>query len=315
MISIIMFALLPIFFILSLGFTAGKLNIVNNAHAGELNTVLMNYALPAALFIATTSATREEIFEQWPVLVIVGGAMMSVYALWYLIAFGFLRRVSSDAALQALTVALPNAAAVGLPVVSALLGPGHAVPVAMVIATGTLLPSPLTLALLELSVARAPTANGGAALRFLRAISRPLAKPIMLAPVAGTVLSLLAWRLPPLAEALLQPLGAAAGGLALFITGLLLSGQRFQLSWSVVAATTAANILRPVLALGIAALLPVPETTAKMAIMFSAFPSGFYGVLFGANYGLNTKEVNSTVIASTVSSAITLSLTIAWLYG
>jgi hypothetical protein len=60
---------------------------------------------------------------QWPVLIIVGSTMTLVYPLWYLLQRRLLHRSSGEAALQALTVSLPNVAAVGLPVASALLGP------------------------------------------------------------------------------------------------------------------------------------------------------------------------------------------------
>ncbi|GFZ85851.1 AEC family transporter [Dyella caseinilytica] len=312
MINVILMALAPIFFVLLLGYFAGKYHIVDNTHVSSLNTVVMSYAIPASLFVATAITPRQAMLAQWPVLVILGGAMMLLYPLWYLLQRRVLRTSASEASLQALTVSLPNYAAAGLPVALALLGPGHVVPVAVAIAAGSLLPSPVTLALLELSVAKQ---SGGAVMRAARAVGHALIKPIVLAPVIGALFSLLSWSLPSVAVASLRQIGQAAGGLALFVTGLILSAQRFRLSWNVALATIVANIVQPLLAFVIALMLGAPAAIMKISVLMAALPSGFFGILFGSSYGMASEESGSTVIASTVISMFTLALAIAWLYG
>jgi malonate transporter len=312
MITLILMALVPIFFVLLLGYFSGKYKVVDNTHVGELNTVVMTYAIPASLFLATAMTPRQSMLAQWPILVILGGAMMLLYLLWYLLQRHVRKTSSSEASLQALTVSLPNYAAAGLPVALALLGPGHVVPVAIAIAAGSLLPSPVTLALLELSEA---TQGGSAVKRFLRAIGHALIKPIVLAPVIGVLFSMLDWQLPPIVAASLLQIGQAAGGLALFVTGLILSAQRFRLSWNVALATVTANIVQPLLAFAIAHMLGVSDAIMKISVLMAALPSGFFGILFASKHGDVSEDANSIVIASTVASMFTLGLAIAWLYG
>jgi len=315
MTNVVLLALVPIFFVLLLGYTAGKFRIVDNTHVAPLNTVLMTYALPASLFVATATTARQEMLGQWPVLVILAGAMMVVYPLWYLFQRRIRRQSPRESAVQALTVALPNYAAVGLPVASLLLGSNHTVPVAVAITAGALLPSPLTLALLELPANSGTSQERGAFMRFIRAMSRALRKPIVLAPVAGTALSLLALPLPSLADTSLHLIGQMTGGLALFVTGLILSAQHFRLSWNTAMAVAVTNIAQPLVAFAIASALPVPAATAHVGILLAALPSGFFGVLFGANYGLNSEAADSALIASTGFALVTLAVAIAWLYG
>src|SRR5436190_1267375 len=69
MISVLTLALAPTFFVMLLGYTAGRAGIVNNMHVAELNTVVMGYALPASLLVATASTPRSALIAQWPVLV------------------------------------------------------------------------------------------------------------------------------------------------------------------------------------------------------------------------------------------------------
>jgi predicted permease len=159
---------------------------------------------------------------EWPLLVTLVVAMMLIYPLWYLFERRVLHRSVSESALQSLTVALPNYTAAGLPIVTALLGPDHIVPVAVAIAAGSLFPSPITLAQLELAkAARAANEAGGetpagepsagGATRVFAAIGRAFLKPVvLLATVVVTVIQ------PLLAFMVARALGAA-GTLALTI--------------------------------------------------------------------------------------------------
>jgi malonate transporter and related proteins len=325
-VSAILAALVPIYFVLLLGFTAGKSGAVKSTHVGGLNTVVMSYALPASLLAATAATPRAAMLDQWPLLVTLVVAMMLIYPLWYLFERHVLRRSVSESALQSLTVALPNYAAAGLPIATALLGPDHIVPVAVAIAAGSLFPSPVALAQLELAKA-ALTANAaademsvgkpsaGGATHVVAAVGHAFLKPVVLAPAVGILLSLLSWRLPTLATLALRQMGQVAGGLALFVTGLILSMQRFRLNRNVVLATVVVTVIQPLLAFIVARALGAPADILKMSVLMAALPSGFFGILFGANAGFSSEDSGAIVIASTVMGAGTLALTIAWLYG
>jgi malonate transporter and related proteins len=314
-ISIILSALVPIFFVLLLGYSAGKWRVVDNKNVAQLNAVVMRYAIPASLFAATATTPREAMLAQWPIVVILGGAMMVVYPLWFFLQRRVLKRSLAESAVQTLSVSLPNYAAAGLPVVAALLGANQIVPVAVAIATGALLPSPITLALLELSAAKSGAQGSHGQGPIRHAITHALTRPIVLAPIAGMLCSLLGLALPAVAIASLRLIGQAAGGMALFVTGLILSAQQFRLRWNVVLATVTTNILQPLIAFGIASLLTAPREITQVAVLMAALPSGFFGILFGSSYGHSSEDAGSAVIASTLASMFTLAVAIAWLYG
>jgi malonate transporter len=59
MLTIILNALVPIFFVLALGYLAGRFKRVDNKRVAELNTLVMEYALPASLFSATLRTLRQ----------------------------------------------------------------------------------------------------------------------------------------------------------------------------------------------------------------------------------------------------------------
>jgi malonate transporter len=314
MTHVILLALAPVFFVMALGFLAGRGRSIDNHHVGELNALVMDFALPASLFVATASAPRSVMMAQGGLFAVLGFAMLVLYAFWYLIARRLLKASRAEAAVQALTVALPNYAAAGLPIVSAILGPTEVVPVAIAIAAGSILPSPLTLLLLELSGGEGRPDAAPVVLRVGRALRRAFTKPIVLGPVFGIMLSLLGLKPDAVAHASLQLLGQAAGGVALFLTGLILSAQPLRLDWTVAGATVAANIVQPLLVAAAVPFLPISSGIAKLAILLAALPSGFFGILFGVKYAAASAEAGSMVVASTVLSIPTLAIAIAVLY-
>jgi malonate transporter len=307
-------ALVPVFFVLLLGFFAGRFRIVDSHHVDGLNALVMNFAVPASLLAATASASRSQMIGQAPLFLAFGLTMLLLYLAWYWSARSFCYASRSDASLQALTIGFPNLAGVGLPVLSSVMGPGGTVPVAVALAAGSILVSPLTLIVVEMNASKA----GGEEMsgrQVLTAVRRALTKPVVLAPALGILLSLSDLDLDALAHACLALIGNAAAGVALFLTGLILSAQSFRLDWRVIAATAASDVIRPLLAVAVVYVFRVAPDTAKTTILLAAVPSGFFGILFAVNYKLDSATVGSMVIASTGFSIVTMAIAIAILFS
>ncbi|WP_396604507.1 AEC family transporter [Bradyrhizobium sp. YCK136] len=117
-------------------------------------------------------------------------------------------------------------------------------------ATGSILISPLTLIMVEMGASRAQGAELSTR-QILTAVRRAITKPVVLAPAAGILLSLSDVSLDALAHACLALIGSAAAGVALFLTGAILSAQSFRLDWRIVAATAASDVVRPLLAIAV----------------------------------------------------------------
>jgi malonate transporter len=231
--------------------------------------------------------------------------MLALYALSYWMQRHLFGLESSEAAVQALTIAAPNYAAVGLPLIAAVLGPAGTTYVALSIATSSIVLSPLTLATLESNKASAGGKDSGAS---LQAIGRSLFKPIVLGPVLGIAFSLVGIPLPEALRRSFQLIGASAGGVGLFLTGLILSAQRIELSTNMLGGTFLKNIVHPLLAAGLILMLPMDRDTARAVLLLCALPSGFFGILFGLRYGFESHVAGSTLIASSLASAATVAV-------
>ena len=308
MLPIILNALVPIFFVLILGYFAGRFKRIDNQRVAELNTLVMEYALPASLFAATLRTPRQALIGQWPMVVVLGGGMLAIYAITYFLQRRVFKLGTQEAAVQTLTVALPNYASCGLPLITAVFGPSQIILVAIAIACGSIIVSPLTLTLLE--VGKPDNQGGLTAGRIFNSMRAAVIKPIVSAPILGVILSFLGLTLPPLLGSSLDLIGRSAGGVALFLTGMILSAQPFKLDGNVLSGVLLKNILHPLVAVAVVKLVPMPPDVGRAAILLSAIPSGFFGTLFGARYGIRLQAAGSTLIASSVLSALTLAAAI-----
>jgi malonate transporter len=303
--DILINALVPIFAGMALGYVAGWIRDIDNHHVAELNALVMDFALPASLFAATASSSRVLLLAQLPLLAVFIVSLLALYALSYWMQRRFFGLGSSEASVQALTIALPNYAAAGLPLIAAVFGAADTIYVALAIASGSIVLSPPTLAILEANKAPAGERNLGV---VLRAIGSSFLKPIVLGPLAGIAFSLLGIPLPDAVSRSFDLIGQAAGGVGLFLTGLILSAQRIELDRNVLSGTLSKNVVQPLFAIGLILALPMSWDTARAALLLSALPSGFFGVLFGLRYGLNSHVAGSTLIVSSLASVATLTV-------
>ena len=303
MLDTILEALFPVFFGIALGYIGGKTRDLDNRHVGELNALVMDSAVPASIFAAVIQASRAELLAELPLAALLSGSMLVLFAATYAMA----RRVygcgPSEASLQALTTALPNYVSAGLPLIAALLGPKQLVSVAVAIACGSIVVSPITLVILERNAKDSHKSIGSCLVGAFR-------KPIVLAPVLAVVLVMTAVELPGYAARSLTLMGQVAGGAGLFLTGLIVSAQVLKLDANVTVKTLISNVAHPLLVAGMAGLSGVTPLVAREAIVLAALPAGFFGILFGLRFDILPGVPGTTLIAGTVLSAVTSSAAI-----
>ena len=56
---VIFTALAPMFFVMVLGYVAGRMRTIDNHYVDEINALVMDFALPASLFVATASISTK----------------------------------------------------------------------------------------------------------------------------------------------------------------------------------------------------------------------------------------------------------------
>ncbi len=194
MIPILALALVPIFMGLLVGYFAGIRGLVDNQNLKTLVYFVMTFALPCSLFLAIVKTPHRLLAGQAAFACCVA----IVYGIIYALAYFSERRAGSsppDSSVLALTLAFPNATAVGLPLFEALYGPQAVGAAAIGITIGAITITPVTLAILESGTpaGRAMTA----AARVRNSIWRALRKPVFWSSALGIVAATCNVHLPP----------------------------------------------------------------------------------------------------------------------
>jgi malonate transporter len=301
-------SLAPVFFVLALGYGAGLRKMVDNKNVHSINIMLMNFALPCALFVAIARTNSKVLAQQYRLVAALAVAMILIYAItWYLQRKWF-HLQQGEAAVQSLTVSFSNNVAVGLPLLISMFGPEGTVAVAAGIGVGAIVISPITLVILESGTEKAQRMSVRTRLGY--AVWQSCKRPIVWAPLAGMAFSLLGFVVPDVAARMLNLIGQCTAGVALFLTGLILSAQPFRLDSNAISGVILKNIVQVVLMYGFVRLFAVPMPAARQGILLAAVPAGFFGTVFGARFGVASIEASSTLIASTLFSVVTLSAVI-----
>src|ERR1700732_1666577 len=299
-------ALVPVFFVMVLGYFAGTRHIIDNQHVASLNELVMTFALPAALFVGVAQTSRSGLVGREKLVLVLVISMLVIFGITFALNHYVFRLSPGENAVQSLSVGFPNYAAVGLPLLGSVMGPGSAVSVAVSVAAGSVFISPLTLAVLE---ARGTTAASSPH-PIATALFHSVSKPVVIGLVAGLVVALLGIHLNEVVSHALNLIGATAAGLACFVTGLVLSAQPLRLNANVGAGVLIKNIVLPLVAYAIALALGMSGEIAREAILLAAIPTGFFGILFGLNYGVRSQAIGSTLSLSYLVSVITLTAAI-----
>ena len=298
MIPILAFALIPIFFGLLLGYFAGIRKFVDNRDVHSLVRFVMNFALPCSLFLAIAHTDRQMLRSQGGLVAVLGLVYLALFFLTWFFERRMFRSGEADSAVLALTLAFPNATAVGIPLLDAVYGPSAAAATAMGIAIGVVTISPITLAILERSTMKGHALSPAAQIRS--SMWKAVKRPVVWAPVLGVLAALVKLHLPDFANRSLTVMGNATAGAALFLTGLIISAQRFSLNGRVIAAIVAKNLLQPALCLAIAWMIGLSVVETRYAVLIAAIPCGFFGLVFGKGFNSSPLTASSSLIFSYV---------------
>src|SRR5258708_7759258 len=256
MVEILANSLVPVFGGLLLGYAAGLRNVVDNKDLRTLVTFVTSFAAPCALFTTIVRVPHPLLWDQSKVVLVLAAVYLAIYALMYFSARRIGKLTAAESSVLSLTLAFPNAPAIGVPLIPAVYGNGSAVSVAVAIAVGAATISPITLAILD---SNTRDHDRPAALARLRvSLWSAIRRPVVWAPILGVLVVAVNLVVPSYVDKSLTIFGTAIAGTALFLTGLLVSAQRFNLSWSVGWSVLGKTLLQPALCLGVARVVGLP---------------------------------------------------------
>jgi len=306
-------ALLPVFFVLALGYFAGKRNAFDADQAAGFSKLAVSYALPAALFVSMTEIPKDLLLQQGSLVL----ALILSHAGLFLIAWFVLGLVKSlrgtPAIIYALVLSTSATPVFGLAVLNPILGPTSGGAVGLV-ALAINLTVPPAVVLLEIDAAKhqdATTASSHlGAIR--KGLNSGLKSPLLWAPILGISVVLASIPLPKVVTSCLQLIGSTTSGVAVFAVGLILAAHAIRLSPAVWIGSLARISVQSAVLFVLLYLLRVQSPFARETLVCCSFPSATVSVLFAARYKAVESETASILLVSTLALAITVP-TILWL--
>jgi malonate transporter len=306
-------ALLPVFFVLALGYLAGKRNEFDADQAAGLSKLALGFALPASLFVGMTEIPRDLLLQQGRLVL----ALILAHVGLFLVAWFLLRRLktlqSAASIICALMLATSATPVFGIAVLQPLLGDTSAGTVGLV-ALAINLVVPTAIVLLEMGssgTATPSTASPSRRAQVLSGLKSGLKSPLLWAPVLGIVVVLVGLRIPKEIASCFAMIGSATSGVAVFTVGLTLAAHAFHLSKTVLLGTLGRITVQTAVLFALLHLLHVQSPFAREALVCCSFPLATIVVLLAAKYKAMEAESASALLLSTLSLLVTVPIIVA----
>jgi len=305
--SMIVEALVPVAFVIVLGFLAGRLGVIKSANSSVLASLALDFCLPALLFAATANMTPPEL-ENWRFFLGIAVGLLSIYLVGLVVAVVAFCKPIAAGSLQALNSAFPNMAFMGVPVLTAVIGTSATLSVVIGNLISSFVLLPITLTLLE--AGKSQSGAGRAAVAW-KSVLGAVKQPLVWAPLVGILLSVAQIPLPHVAAKSLNLIGESTSGVALFALGLVLSGQKLHIEVPVLLNVVLKILAQPAMMWLLAVLLGVTGVYRREMVLLGALPTASMTAMFAVQYNVYVAESDATILLSTVISVATLGICIA----
>jgi len=301
-------ALLPVFFVLALGYFAGKRHAFDADQAAGLSELALFYALPASFFVSMTDIPRDLLLQQGRLVL----ALILAHAGLFLVAWFALGLVKplhgTLSIIYALMLSTSATPVFGLAVLEPILGPTSAGTVGLV-ALAINLTVPPAVILLEMDAAakhQQAATDSSRPSAILTGLNAGLKSPLLWAPILGIAVVLASIHLPAVAASCLELIGSATSGVAVFAVGLILAAHPVRLSPGVLAGSLARITVQSAVLFALLHLLHVISPFARESLVCCSFPLATVVVLFAARYKAAQSQTASMLLVSTLALAITV---------
>jgi malonate transporter and related proteins len=301
-------ALLPVFFVLALGYFAGRLNTFDSDQAAGLSKLALSFALPASLFVSMTDIPKELLLQQGRLVL----ALILSHAGLFLVAWfalGFVKSLhGTPAIIYALMLSTSATPVFGLAVLGPILGPTSAGTVGLVaLAINLTVPPAVILLEMDAAAKNKQAATGPSQpSAILTGLNAGLKSPLLWAPILGIGVVLAGIHLPAVVASCFELIGSATSGVAVFAVGLVLASHPVRLSPAVFAGSLARITLQSAVLFALLHLLHVVSPFARESLVCCSFPLATVVVLFAARYKAAQSEAASMLLISTLALAITV---------
>ena len=302
MLHIILYAIVPIFVVMAAGYIAGKKRAFSGDDAKKFNKVVLDYALPAALFVSIVDASREMLVHDIKLslisLIVIMACFMLVY---YIYKYCFKGVTQADAAIMALVSGSPTIGFLGFAVLEPIFGttPYVALVVAIVGIVVNAVGIPVGLSLLN--AANQNKSAGGKKPSAWAPVLHALEQPVAWAPILAVIWVIAGIPWPAWASPSFDLIKGANASMAVFAAGVTLSAVRITINWQAILGAILKLIVMPLALLVVGLIFHMEPDNLKMLVVAGVLPPAFSGIIIASEY-------DSYVATSTSSLALSVIL-------
>jgi predicted permease len=305
--------LLPVLFVLALGYFAGRTKRFDADQVKGINELVLDFALPAVMFVGIVKTAAHPPDGEAHFVAAITLALVGFYVVVAMTSVFILRRSLGEAALQACLLSFPSVAFMGIPIFKGLFGDSGVLSVTTATVIANLTIAPMTVLLLEMHKQRADKGGAEAARladEIVAALKSSLLKPVVWAPLAAIAIALLRIPVPEALDNMLSLIGSTTSGVSLFAAGLIIAAYKVTVSREVLGNVAAKMIAQPLFAALLVILFSVREPLAREVILMCAIPSSAFAVLLAPRYGAYETEAASTLVLTSFAMVAILPIAI-----
>lgn len=298
---VILYAVVPIIVVMLAGFISGKRGVFSGEDAKKFNKVVLNYALPAALFVSIVQASREMLVRDLKLTIVsVVGIMACFMLVYFIFKYCFKKNTGADAAISALISGSPTIGFLGFAVLEPIFGtsPSVALVVAIVGIVVNAIGIPVGLSLMNASLEKQKPGSTKQESAW-KPVLHALEQPVAWAPILAVIWVVVGIPWPDWASPSFNLIAKANASMAVFSAGITLSAIKLTINWQVILGSILKMIMMPAVLLILGLLCKMDPENLKMLVVAGSLPPAFSGIIIA--------DENDTYVA-TGTSSLTLSI-------
>ena len=299
---IILYAIVPIIVVMLAGFISGKKGVFSGDDSKKFNKVVLDYALPAALFVSIVQSTRADLAKDLKVtLVSTVGIMLCFMLVYFVFKYCFKKNTGADAAISALISGSPTIGFLGFAVLEPIFGtsPSVALIVAIVSIVVNAIGIPVGLSLMNASLEKQ---NPGSTKKESpwKPVLHALEQPVAWAPILAVVWVLIGIPWPKELSPSFNLIAKANASRAVFSAGITLSAVKISINWQAILGSIMKMVMMPAVVLIMGLLCHMDPLNLKMLVVAAALPPAFSGIIIADEYDTYVATGTSSLTLSVI---------------
>ncbi|MDE5568215.1 MAG: AEC family transporter [Muribaculaceae bacterium] len=298
---VILYAIVPIIVVMLAGYISGKKGVFSGQDAKKFNKVVLDFALPAALFVSIVQASREDLVKDIRLTLVSAIGIMACFMLVYFVFRMFKKNTGADAAVSALISGSPTIGFLGFAVLEPIFGtsPSVALVVAIVGIVVNAIGIPVGLSLMNASLEKQ---NPGSTKKesAWKPVIHALEQPVAWAPILAVIWVVAGIPWPKELSPSFDLIAKANASMAVFSAGITLSAIKFTINWQAVLGSIMKMILMPAVVLILGLLFHMDPLNLKMLVVAAALPPAFSGIIIADEYNTYVATGTSSLTLSVI---------------